>query len=82
MQVGYGLMKNRDRTYLTSIQVTHQQKDIIDEAWDQYSDSKSFISRGEFLALMCLNLLRGEMEQPEQAEKEKSTNDLDINSLI
>ena len=49
----------RDRTDLTSIQVKRKQKEIIDQAYEQYLASltgsyQEFITRGEFLAALCV----------------------------
>lgn len=63
----------RDRSNLTSIQVTHEQKKIIDEAHEMFTslDFKKFgyLSRGEFLAQLCQPHLIKEVVKPPKPRK-------------
>lgn len=49
----------RSRSNLTSLQITKDQKQLIDQAYSLFSDqNNSFISKGQFVEQLCANYIR------------------------
>ena len=49
----------RSRDNLTSLQITKEQKQLIDQAYSLFSDqNNSFISKGQFVEQLCANYIR------------------------